>query len=206
MKSHLAWMTLLVTDPVKDTMPQQRDKRKVARLRVVRGNPKEVERAAMVVQQARMSEVIDTESKVVQESMLALLGTEADSRKTEQTLGGVYGGRRVSRAFEKVEKTKHERRCHWEVGTKGWEPGQGQTLHSIHGETIEHDLAEKMISTSPSTTCTRSVANMQGCVGHGRGTSEVYAHWIQHPTGSCLLAYSHEPPPQHRISAFLGDI
>jgi len=148
---------MLVTDPVKDTMPQQRDKRKVARLRVVRGNPKEVERAAMVVQQARVSEVIDAESKVVHESVLALLGTEADSRKTEQTLGGVYGGRRVSRPLEKVEKTKHERRCHWEVGTEGWEPRQGQTLHSIHGETIEHDLAEKIVSTSPSTTSTLSV-------------------------------------------------
>ena len=69
--------TRLCTDAVEDTVSEQRNKRKVARFSVVevRGESKEIERVTMFVQQTRTPKIINTESKVVKELVLAFVGT-----------------------------------------------------------------------------------------------------------------------------------
>ena len=89
--------------------------------------------------------------------VFSFFGTKADLGKVEQALYGLHGGRCMLGTLENVEETKNECRRHWEVGTKGRELGEGQSLHPVHGETIEHDFAKEIISTSPSTPSTLSV-------------------------------------------------
>lgn len=97
------------------------------------GDSKEVKRTTVFVQQARAPKVIDAKSQMMQKLVFAFLRTEANLRKTEQALDGVHCGWGVLGTIEKVEQTKNERRRDGEVGSEGWELGQGQTLHSIHG-------------------------------------------------------------------------